>query len=153
MVSCVIENSLFLVDFGKVAKQMRGNQGGKRASTAIDRLSIVWMSDLSDKIKRDISSKQAVVAITLQGCIRWTLTKRVEKKLDGNCTRMCSYIEQQLYGHLPPVSKTIQVRRTRHVGHCWRSKGELISDVFLWTPTHGRVGVSQPARIYYISFV
>ena len=26
----------------------------------------------------------------------------------------------QLYGHLPPVTKTIQVRRTRHAGHCWR---------------------------------
>ncbi len=25
------------------------------------------------------------------------------------------------YGHLPPITKTIQVRRTRHAGHCWRS--------------------------------
>ena len=24
----------------------------------------------------------------------------------------------QLYGHLPPIMKTIQVRRTRHAGHC-----------------------------------
>ena len=42
----------------------------------------------------------------------------------------------QLYGHLPPITKTIQVRRARHAGHCWRSKDELISDVLLWTPTH-----------------
>ena len=34
-----------------------------------------------------------------------------------------------LYGHLPSITKTIQVRRTRHAGHCWRSKDELISDV------------------------
>ena len=40
----------------------------------------------------------------------------------------------QLYGHLPPITKTIQVRRTRHTGHCWRSRDELISDVLLWTP-------------------
>ena len=40
----------------------------------------------------------------------------------------------QLYGHLPPIMKTIQVRRTRHAGHCWRSRDELISDVLLWTP-------------------
>ena len=39
----------------------------------------------------------------------------------------------QLYGHLPPITKTIQVRRTRHAGHCWRSRDELISDVLLWT--------------------
>ena len=30
--------------------------------------------------------------------------------------------------------KTIQARRTRHAGHCWRSKDELISDVILWIP-------------------
>ena len=43
----------------------------------------------------------------------------------------------QLYGHLPPITKTIQVRRTRHAGHCWRSRDELIRDVLLWIPTHG----------------
>ena len=54
----------------------------------------------------------------------------------------------QLYGHLPPITKTIQVRRTRHAGHCWRSKDELISDVLLWTPTHGCARVGRPARTY-----
>ena len=28
-------------------------------------------------------------------------------------------------------------RWTRHTRHCWRSKDKLISNVFLWTPTHG----------------
>ena len=32
---------------------------------------------------------------------------------------------QQLYGHLPPITKTIQVRRTRYAEHCWRSRDEL----------------------------
>ena len=54
----------------------------------------------------------------------------------------------QLYGHLPPITKTIQVRRTRNAGHCWRSKDELISDVLLWTPTHGCARVGRPARTY-----
>ena len=54
----------------------------------------------------------------------------------------------QLYGHLPPITKTIQVRRTRHAGHCWRSKDELISDVLLWTPTYGRAKAGRPARTY-----
>ena len=30
----------------------------------------------------------------------------------------------QLYGHLPPITKTIQVRRTIHAGHCGRSRDE-----------------------------
>ena len=54
----------------------------------------------------------------------------------------------QLYGHLPPITKTIQVRRTRHAGHCWRSKDELISDVLLWTPAYGRAKSGRPARTY-----
>ena len=40
------------------------------------------------------------------------------------------------------------VCRTRHAGHCWRSRDELISDVRLWTPTHGRAKAGRPARTY-----
>ena len=100
----------------------------------------------------------AVVSILLYGCTTWTLTKRLEKKLDGNYTRMLRAIlnkswrqhpsRRQLYGHLPPVTKTIQVRRARHAGHCWRSKDELVSDVLLWTPTHGQAKAGRPARTY-----
>ena len=54
----------------------------------------------------------------------------------------------QLYSHLPPITKTIQVRRTRHARHCWRSRDELISDVLLWTPTYGREKAGRPAQTY-----
>ena len=54
----------------------------------------------------------------------------------------------QLYGHMPPITKTIQVRQARHAGHCWRSRDELIRDVLLWTPTHGRANAGRPARTY-----
>ena len=94
----------------------------------------------------------AVTSILLYGCTTWTLTKRLEK-LDGNYTRMlCAILNKswrqhptghQLYGHLPPITKTIQVRRTRHAGHCWRSR-----DVLLWTPTYGRAKAGRPARTY-----
>ena len=100
----------------------------------------------------------AAVSIQLYGCTIWTLTKRLEKKLDGNNTIMLRAIlnkswrqhptKQQLYGHLPPITKTIQVRRTRHAGHCWRSRNELISDVLLWTLPYGRAKAGRPARTY-----
>ena len=129
-----------------------------KAWTAIDRLSIIWKSDLTDKMKRSFF-QAAVVLILLYGCTTWTLTKRLKKKLDGNYTRMLRAIlnkswrqyptRHQLYGHLPPITKTMQVRRTRHAGHCWRSKDELISDVLLWTPAYGqakagRTYIQQP---------
>ena len=39
-------------------------------------------------------------------------------------------------------------RRTRHAGHCWRSKDELISDVLQWTPANGQAKAGRPARTY-----
>ena len=54
--------------------------------------------------------------------------------------------KQQLYGHLLPISKPIQVRRTRHAGHYWRSKDEIISFVFQWTSTYDHASVDRPAR-------
>ena len=67
------------------------NKHLSKARTAIDRLSIIWKSDLSDKIKHN-SFSAAVMSIILYGCTTWTLTKRLEKKLDGNCTRMLQTI-------------------------------------------------------------
>ena len=118
-----------------------------KAWTAIDKLSIIWKSNLTDKIKRSLFHA-VVESILLYGCTTWTLTKRLEKKIDGNYTRVLRAIlnrswrqhptRHQLYGYLPPITKTMWVRRTKHVGHCWSSKDELISDVLLWTPTYGR---------------
>ena len=106
-----------------------------KAWTANDRLSVIWKSDLTDKMKRNFF-QAAIVLILLYG-----FTKRTEKKLDGNYTRMLRAIlnhswrqhpkKQQLYGHLPTMTKTIKIWRTRHAGHCWRSRDNLISDVLL----------------------
>ena len=104
----------------------------------------------------------AVVSILLHGCTTWTLSKRMEKNLDGNYTIMLGAIlnkpwkeyptTKQLYGHVLPITKTILVRRTRHAGHCWRSRDELISDVLQWTPSHGRVKAGRPAWTYIQQF-
>ena len=125
--------------------------------TAIDRLSVIWKSDLTDKIKRSFFPA-AVVLILLYGCTTWMLTQHMEKKLDSSYTRMLQTIlnkswrknptKYQLYGHLPPITKTIQVRRTRHAGHCWRSGAKHISHILLWTPSHGQPKSGQPARTY-----
>ena len=87
-----------------------------KAWTANNRISAIWKSDLTDEIKRGLVDTTT-----------WSLTKRMEKKLDGNYTRMPRAIvnkscrqpptKHQLYSPRLPVTKTIQVRRTRHVGH------------------------------------
>ena len=73
----------------------------------------------------------------------------MEKKLDGNYTRMLRAIlnkswqqhptRRQLYGHLPPITKTIQARQ---------SKDEIVSDVLLWIPAYGQSKAGRPTRAY-----
>ena len=58
-----------------------------KAWTAIDRLSNILKSDLSDDRKRNFF-RVAAVSILLNGCTTWVLTKCIKKMFDGNCTRM-----------------------------------------------------------------
>ena len=54
--------------------------------------------------------------------------------------------KQQLYGHLLPISQTIQVKRTRYTGYNWESKNKLINDDNQWTPTRGHTSTDRPAK-------
>ena len=109
---------------------------GQLTNIAIDRLSVIWKSELTDKIKR-IFFQAAIVSILLYGYSTWVLTKQMEKKLDGYYTRMLRAIlnkswrqhptKQQLYGHLPPIAKTIKIRRNRHAGEVETSSLEMYS--------------------------
>ena len=124
-----------------------------RGWTAIDGWSIIWKIDLFNKLKQNFI-QVVVVSILQYGCTACMLTKCIEKKLDGNCTRMLwailnkSCSKQLLYGYIPPFTKTIQIRWIRHAGRCWGSKDKIISDVLLWAPLHGRTNISWPTRTY-----
>ena len=84
--------------------------------TAINRLSIIWNSVRSDKLKWNFF-QAAAVSVLLYGCTTWMLTKHMEKKLHCNYTRTLRAIlnkswkqhstKHQLNGHLPLISKTI----------------------------------------------
>ena len=86
----------------------------------------------------------------------------MEKRLNGNYTRILRAIlnnswrqhptKQQLYGHLPPITKSIKIRRTRHAEHCSRNRDELIRDVLLWTSSHVQAKAERLARTYTQQF-
>ena len=132
-------------------------QTSTKAWTANESLSVICQSDLTDRIKRSFF-QATIMSILLYGCTTWTMNKLIEKKLDNNYTRMLREIlkkslihhptKQQLYGHLPSITKTIKIRRTRQAVHCWRCRDELVSDVLLWIPSHGRTKAGLPARTY-----
>jgi len=57
-----------------------------KAWSATNKLSVIWRSNLPDKLKRQFF-QAVVVSVLLYGCTTWTLTKRLENKLHGSCTR------------------------------------------------------------------
>ena len=70
-----------------------------KAWVAINSLSVIWKSDMTDKIKQFF---QAVVVLILQyECTTSTPTKRIEKRLDGNCTRMLRAILNKSWRQYP----------------------------------------------------
>ena len=76
----------------------------------------------------------------------WTLTKRIEKKLDVYCTTMLlailnkswnqHTITLQLCDYMLPISQTTQVKRTKHAGLNGSCKDEFVSDISKLIPTH-----------------
>ena len=93
---------------------------------------------ISDKIKQEFF---VAVLVLLFGCTTWNLKEHLEKKLDGNYTRMLHTVlnksgkqHTKLHSHLHPISQTIKVRQARYAWFCWRSKAGLVSDLLLWIP-------------------
>ena len=96
--------------------------------------------------------------VLLYGSVSWTLTTHLVKKIDGAYARMLRFAlnrswkdhpaNEELYGHIPPISKSLQQQRMRFAGHCWRSKEELAGDVLLWKPTHGHQPRERPKKTY-----
>ena len=58
--------------------------------------------------------------------------------------------ECSMYGYCYLSFKAPTLSNSRDIDEvfCWRSKDELISDVLLWTPTHGCARVGRPVRTY-----
>ena len=152
-ISTLNGNSLKLVDkftYQESSVTSTEKDINTRLAKAVDKLSIIWNSDLTDEIKRNFF-QTAVVSILLYGCTTWTLTKRMKKKHDGNYTRILQAIvnkswrqhptKQQPNGHLPPITKLSKLDEPD-------MQDELISDILRQTPSHGRAKVGRPARTY-----
>ena len=130
--------------------------------TAIDRLSVIWKSDLTAKIKRSFfpAAIRMHYIDTNYGEKAWQqLHKNAARKSSTAITRECCEqilnksgrqhsTKQSQYGYLPLFWKTIQVSWSRHGQHYWRSKDELISDIFLWNASHGQAKAGWLARFY-----
>ena len=129
----------------------------RKAWGALNGMDKIWKSNLSDQLKRSFF-RATVESVLIYGSITWTLTSKLEKKLNGAYTKMLRaalnrswkdhLTNKELYGNIPLISKAIQQQRLRFAGHCWRSKEELAGDVLLWDPPHGRRTQGRPKKTF-----
>jgi len=127
------------------------------AWSSCHKLKKIWNSSLSRNIKVRLFVA-TVESVLLYGCGAWTLTKSLEKRINGCYTRMlrmCLGISWkqkltniQLYRELPKVTNKIAERRMKLAGHCIRHPELSASTLVLWKPTKGTPNPGKPAITY-----
>lgn len=55
---------------------------------------------------------------------------------------------KELYGELSSITSVLQERRLKFIGHMWRRKEEIVSQMLLWEPKQGPRKMRRPARTY-----
>ena len=116
------------------------------AWSACHRLRKVWSTKLRRQLKERLFIA-TVESVLLYGSETWTLTKTMEKQLNGCYTRMLRLAmnvggkdhitNEELYGSLKPIASKIQERRMRLAGHCIRHQEEIANKLVLWEPLDG----------------
>ncbi|KAI8498174.1 hypothetical protein Bbelb_241180 [Branchiostoma belcheri] len=120
-----------------------------------------WLVDKNLLLSRGLKVRlflSTVEAVLLCGCEAWTLTTKLEKQLNGCYTRLLRtalnihwsqhVTNRDLYADLPRFSGKIRSRRLRFAGHCHRSREEIVAELVLWTPKHGRRKAGRQAATY-----
>ena len=118
-ISALNGGSLKLVDksaYHQINVSSTKNDINKRlakAWSAINWLSVIWRTELNDKIIRSFF-QAAVASILLYGCTTWMQSKRMEKKFDGNYTKMLRAVLNKSWGQHTYKSAAVQPPTTHH---------------------------------------
>ena len=126
-----------------------------KAWTAIDRLSVIWKLDLSEKNKAQFFPSNVNIAAWMYHTDAdkaygekawWQLHKNAASCIE----QVLGAVSHKAESVQTPttISKNIQIRLTRYAAHCWRSRDELISHVLSWKPSHRGSRVGWLARAY-----
>ena len=117
----------------------------------------LWKSNLSASLKISFF-RAAVESILLYGAEGWTLSNRLEARLDGCYTRLLMMVlnlnwkdhptREEIYAGLPKISEIVRGRRLNFAAHCVRRLKEPVSQLVFWTPTQGRRAQGRPRLTY-----
>ena len=117
------------------------------AWNACNKLETIWQSNLPNSLKIQ-TFRTLIEPVLLYGSETWTLTTRLEKRLDGCFTNLLRRAQNiswrdhatlaRIYGEITPLSLRLKQRRLQFAGHCYRAEKEIIPSLLLWRPG-GRV--------------
>ena len=120
----------------------------------------VWTSKLPRATKIRLF-RATVESVLLYGSETWSVTKKLEKSVNGCYTRMLRTAlnerwqqhmnNQELYESLPRMTETIRSRRLRLARHSARhneDNEESVSKVLLWEPQHCHPNRGRPRTTY-----
>jgi len=123
---------------------------------ACNKLNKVWQSNLPKELKLQ-TFKTLIEPILLYGSETWTMSRKMERSIDGCYTNLLRRVQNLhwedhptlgvIYGSLPRISTVLTSRRLRFAGHCFRSKEELISDLLLWCP----IGTIRSRKLTFLN--
>jgi len=94
-------------------------------------------------------------SILLYGSETRTVTKTMEKKLDGCDTKSCMVFNvswrdkltnKELYGNLPTAQSKVGFRRLKLASYCVRHPEEEASKLVLWQPMNERMNMGRPEK-------
>ena len=120
-------------------------------------MSKIWKSKLRKELKIRFF-RSTVEGVLLYGAEGWTLTKELERRLDGTNTKIIRAIlcitciermtNDELYGDLEKITEVLKVKRLRFIGHMRRRKEELVHQLLMWEPKQGKTKGGRPVLSY-----
>lgn len=121
------------------------------------KLKKIWNFTPSRKIKIE-HFIATVEGVLLYGCAARTVTKALEKGIDGCYTRMLrmalgvswnqKLTNEHLYKELPPVTSKVTYIRLKLAGHFIRQTELSASSIVLWELTKRKARVRRPSMTY-----
>jgi len=111
------------------------------AWSTIKKLNKVWKSQLERGFKIEIYNS-LIQSVLLYSCETWSLTKTLEKQLNGARNRLLRYAlniswkeklpNSIVFEGVIPISEIVRSRRVRFAGHCLRAWDQPVRHLVLW---------------------
>ena len=123
------------------------------------KLAKIWKCEYLSRSLKIRLFTSVVQAVLLYGAETWSLTKSMDRIIDGAFTKLLRYAlniswkdhisNDILYENLPRISQRIKRLRLQFAGHCFRDKSQPVHRLVFWKPRGKTMKIGQGRRITF----